>query len=65
MREHKVRKRWRRKRLAEHFDVNIRTIDLWVKKRILPPPHYLKGSPIPFWYEDQIPAGKQNSEQAA
>ena len=67
-RDRKVRKRWRRKALAEHFDVNVRTIDSWWKGdpkkpdkvRVLPPPHYLEGSPIPFWFEDEIPEGKPN-----
>jgi hypothetical protein len=54
MTEHKTRKRWRRKALAELFGVNDRTIDGWAKKGILPPPHYLAGSPIPFWDDAEI-----------
>jgi hypothetical protein len=54
MHEHKARKRWRRKKLAEFFDVNVRTIDGWARKGVLPPPHYLTGSPIPFWFDDEI-----------
>jgi hypothetical protein len=42
-RDRKVRKRWRRKALAEYFDVNVRTIDSWAKKGILDPPKYLPG----------------------
>jgi hypothetical protein len=49
----------RRKKLAELFSVNVRTIDGWVKRKILPPPHYFEGSPIPFWYDDEIPEGPQ------
>jgi hypothetical protein len=66
-----MRKRIRRRELAEQFGVNIRTIDAWWKGRpaqpakkgkkarpakagFLPPPHYLAGSPIPFWYDDEI-----------
>jgi len=56
MHEQKTRKRWRRKALAELFGVNDRTIDGWAKKGILPPPHYLDGSPIPFWFDDEIAA---------
>jgi len=58
-RERKVCKRWRRKALAEYYDVNVRTIDGWAKKGILPPPKYLPGSVIPFW--DQLPKGKPAS----
>jgi hypothetical protein len=47
------RKRIRRRRLAEHFGVNIRTIDGWVRRKVLAPPHYLEGSKIPFWFEDE------------
>jgi hypothetical protein len=42
-RERKVRKRWRRKALAEYYDVNVRTIDGWAKKGILPPPKYCRA----------------------
>jgi hypothetical protein len=54
MHQHKLRKRWRRKSLAQHFDVKIRTIDGWVRRGVLPKPHYLEGSPLPFWYDDEI-----------
>jgi hypothetical protein len=38
-----VRKRLRRKDLAENFRVNIRTIDHWWKvAKFLPPPHYVE-----------------------
>jgi hypothetical protein len=65
------RKRIRRAKLAELFGVNIRTIDYWWKgnpkkpdkPKVLPPPHYLDGSVIPFWYDDEIPEGKSNSKQ--
>jgi hypothetical protein len=39
-----VRKRLRRKDLAENFRVHVRTIDGWVKKRIIAAPHYLKST---------------------
>jgi hypothetical protein len=40
-----VRKRVRRKDLAESFNVNIRTVDYWWKvTKFLPPPHYLEAS---------------------
>ena len=39
-----VRKRVRRKDLAESFSVNIRTVDHWWKVTgFLPPPHYLEA----------------------
>jgi hypothetical protein len=56
MHENEIRKRWRRKRLAEFFDVNPRTIDLWARTGVIPPAHYLAGSSIPFWYDDEISA---------
>jgi hypothetical protein len=58
MHEHKTRKRWRRKKLAELFGVTDRTIDGWAKRGILPPPHYLPGSPIPFWHDEEVAAVK-------
>ena len=60
-----MRKRIRKIPLAQHFGVTTKTIENWVKDEILPPPHYLDGSPIPFWYEDEIPEDKPDSEQAA
>jgi hypothetical protein len=54
MDEHKTRKRWRRKVLAERFSVNERTIDGWARRGVIPAPHYLEGSPIPFWFDDEI-----------
>jgi len=47
------RRRIRRAKLAEHFDVDIRTIDAWARKGVIPPPHYLPGSTIPFWFTDE------------
>jgi hypothetical protein len=47
------RRRIRRAKLAEHFDVDIRTIDAWAKKGVIPAPHYLEGSGIPFWFVDE------------
>jgi len=60
------RKRIRRHGLADHFGVNIRTIDKWSKTGVLPAPHYLPGSVIPFWWTDQTidrPSGQ--SEKSA
>ena len=54
-RKHIARKRIRRAALAELFGVNIRTIDLWSRIGTLPKPHYLPGSNIPLWFEDEIP----------
>jgi hypothetical protein len=61
-RDRKARKRWRRRALAEYYDVNVRTIDSWAKKGILPKPKYLPGSVIPFW--DRLPKGKSVSKIA-
>jgi hypothetical protein len=60
--KHKLSKRWRRKSLAQLFDVNVRTIDGWVRRGVLPPPHYLPGSPLPFWHDDQIVALNQSEQ---
>jgi hypothetical protein len=49
-----MRKRIRRRDIADAFRVNIRTPDGWVKRGIIPPPHYYEGSNIPFWFEDEI-----------
>jgi hypothetical protein len=60
-----MRQRIRRHSLAEHFDVDIRTIDAWSKKGVLPRPHYLTGSPIPYWYTDETvdrPVAKQSEK---
>ena len=62
-----MRKRIRRHGLAEHFDVDIRTIDAWAKKGILPKPHYLEGSLIPFWFVDETierPLARQSEKSA-
>jgi hypothetical protein len=48
-----MRKRIRRHDLAEHFSVDIRTIDAWARRGVIPPPHYLAGSTIPFWFCDE------------
>lgn len=48
-----MRQRIRRHGLDEHFDVDIRTIDAWAKRGVIPLPHYLPGSYIPFWYVDE------------
>jgi hypothetical protein len=58
------RKRIRRAKLAELFGVHIRTIDYWAKHGIIPAPHYLAGSVIPFWWSDEIPEGKPNKQVA-
>jgi hypothetical protein len=61
------RKRIRRRGLADAFKVNIRTIDDWAKRGVIPPPHYFPGSVIPFWFEDETidrPPPRQ-SEKAA
>lgn len=49
-----MRKRIRRRDLADAFKVNIRTVDDWAKRGVISPPHYLEGSVIPYWYEDEI-----------
>jgi len=49
-----MRKRIRRRELAEQFSVNIRTIDAWAKTGALPKPHYLPGSRVPLWYADEV-----------
>jgi hypothetical protein len=52
-----MRKRIRRRELAEQFSVNIRTIDAWAKTGALPKPHKLPGSRVPLWYVDETVDG--------
>jgi len=59
----KLRRRVRRHELAEQFSVNIRTIDAWAKTGALPAPHYMAGSRVPLWYEDEIP-DRSSSDQS-
>ena len=50
-----MRKRVRRRDIADAFKLNVRTApDSWVKRGIIPPPHYMPGSKIPLWFEDEI-----------
>lgn len=49
-----MRKRIRRQEIAKNFGIHVRTVDKWVRLKIFPPPHYLPGSPIPFWFADEI-----------
>jgi hypothetical protein len=51
--QRKPRKRIRRRGLSEHFKVNIRTVDDWARRGVIAPPHYLPGSAIPYWFEDE------------
>jgi hypothetical protein len=63
-----MRKRIRRRGLADHFSVDIRTIDAWARKGIIPQPHYLEGSGIPFWFVDETidrPLARQSEKTAA
>jgi len=62
-----MRKRIRRHGLAEAFGVNIRTIDAWAKRGVIPAPHYLAGSVIPFWFTDETidrPPARQSGKYA-
>jgi len=48
------RRRIRRRGIANHFNVDIRTVDAWAKRGVvIPAPHYLDGSTIPFWFCDE------------
>jgi hypothetical protein len=47
------RRRIRRRGIANHFGIDIRTVDAWAKRGVIPPPHYLDGSVIPFWFCDE------------
>ena len=60
-----MRKRIRRQALAELFGVNIRTIDHWAKHGVIPKPHYLKGSRVPLWYDDEIDKNENRPEHEA
>jgi hypothetical protein len=62
------RKRIRRRGIAEHFDVNVRTVDGWVRRGVIAPPHYLPGCSIPFFFEDETinrPLALQSEKPAA
>jgi hypothetical protein len=52
-----MRKRIRRRGLADHFCVDIRTIDAWARKGVLPKPHFLPGSYVPLWFVDETVDG--------
>jgi len=61
------RRRIRRRGLADHYSVDIRTIDAWVKRGVIPAPHYLAGSVIPFWFTDETidrPPARQSGKSA-
>jgi len=65
---HEPRRRIRRRGLADHFSVDIRTIDAWVRRGVIPAPHYLAGSVIPFWFTDETidrPAHQSQSGKSA
>src|SRR5262249_15514789 len=47
------RKRIRRRGIANHFGIDIRTVDAWAKRGVIPAPHYLDGSVIPCWFGDE------------
>ena len=61
------RRRIRRRGLANHFGVDIRTVDAWAKRGVIPGPHYLEGSIIPFWFVDETierPLARQSEKSA-
>jgi hypothetical protein len=61
------RRRIRRRGLANHFGVDIRTVDAWAKRGVIPAPHYLEGSIIPFWFVDETierPLARQSEKSA-
>jgi hypothetical protein len=61
------RRRIRRRGIANHFGVDIRTVDGWAKRGVIPAPHYLEGSPIPFWFTDETvdrPLTRQSEKSA-
>jgi predicted site-specific integrase-resolvase len=62
---HKLRRRVRRHEIAEQNAVNIRTVDGWARRGVIPPPHYLEGSRIPFWYADELDRLQIQSEKPA
>jgi hypothetical protein len=61
------RRRIRRRGIANHFGIDIRTVDAWAKRGVIPPPHYLAGSIIPFWFCDETidrPLTRQSEKSA-
>jgi hypothetical protein len=65
--ENAPRKLVRRRHLADHFGVNIRTVDAWARRGVIPPPQYLEGSEIPFWFADEtiaLPLTRKSEKSA-
>jgi len=62
----KLPRRVRRREIAEQNSVNIRTVDGWARRGVIPQPHYLEGSRIPFWFEDELdrPTTEQSEKSA-
>jgi hypothetical protein len=48
------RKRIRRRGLADLYSVDIRTIDSWSRRGVIPRPHFVPGSRIPLWFLDEV-----------
>jgi hypothetical protein len=59
-----MRERIRKIPLAKNLGVTTKTVENWVKSKILPPPRYLKGTRIPFWFADEIPGDKQLKQKS-
>jgi DNA-binding transcriptional MerR regulator len=48
-----ARKYIAKRRVAERYDVTIRTVDRWVEKKVIPPPD-LDINNRGYWYEDGL-----------
>jgi hypothetical protein len=54
-----IRQRLRKSTVAKLEDCCPRTVDRKVETKRLPKPHYDPGSPIPYWYADEIEAHRK------
>jgi hypothetical protein len=48
------RKYLRKQRVAERYDVDVRSVDRMSRDGRIPPPRYLPGSAIPMWDEAEL-----------
>jgi hypothetical protein len=55
----------RKRSVADRYAVTPRSIERWVKKKVLPPPMYLPGVEFPLWAEDELDAHDRRAAQAA
>jgi hypothetical protein len=62
-RDRPIKRRWRRKQLAEHWSVSERTVDRMKKDGRLGDPKYIGR--MPSWSDEQREAAERDNPQAA